>query len=640
MTDSLCTFMLKKIGKMKKLLIVTLILIPSLANSQPDRWQQQVDYTMEIDLDDITHQFKGIQKIIYTNNSPDTLTHIYYHLYFNAFKPGSMMDIRSRTIKDPDNRVRERIFNLKTNEIGFLKVRSLKDETGKNLDHKTEKSDETILEVALHTPILPNTTTEFSMEFDGQVPLQIRRSGRDNAEGISYSMAQWYPKLAEYDYEGWHTNPYIGREFYGVWGNFDVTLKLDAKYVVAATGVLQNPEETGHGYEKSELKVKRPKGKLEWHFKADNVHDFVWAADPDYIHDVVQTDFGLELHFFYQNDTSIIKNWKQLPAYTEKAFRFMNENFGKYPYSEFSVIQGGDGGMEYPMATLIRGNGNLRGLVGVTVHELIHSWYYGVLGTNESLYPWMDEGFTSFASSVVSNYLFQRDVEANPVARQHSAYFSLVESGKEEPMTTHSDHFNENRSYSTSAYSKGATALGQLNYIMGREVFMKAMRRYYNTWKFRHPNLTDFKRVMEKESGLELDWFFEYFIYSTKTIDYAIRTVVAPTNMETEIRIDRIGHMPMPLDILVEYKDGSQEFYYIPMVLMRGEKKPEETTVPRTVLDDWAWTDPVYTFLVATNGRQIQSVEIDPSQRMADIDRSNNRIEINYKMSETIENEK
>jgi hypothetical protein len=252
----------------------------------------------------------------------------------------------------------------------------------------------------------------------------------------------------------------------------------------------------------------------------------------------------------------------------------------------------------------------------------------------------MDEGFTSFASSVVSNYLFQRDVEANPVARQHSAYFSLVESGKEEPMTTHSDHFNENRSYSTSAYSKGATALGQLNYIMGREVFMKAMRRYYNTWKFRHPNLTDFKRVMEKESGLELDWFFEYFIYSTKTIDYAIRTVVAPTNMETEIRIDRIGHMPMPLDILVEYKDGSQEFYYIPMVLMRGEKKPEETTVPRTVLDDWAWTDPVYTFLVATNGRQIQSVEIDPSQRMADIDRSNNRIEINYKMSETIENEK
>ncbi|MEO0330447.1 MAG: M1 family peptidase, partial [Bacteroidota bacterium] len=196
---------------------------------------------MEIEMNVGTNQLGGTQTLVYYNNSPDTLNRIFYHLYFNAFQPGSMMDVRSRTIADPDRRVMDRILYLDEDGIGYQRVSSLKQD-GKNLNYEMVG---TILEVALNEPILPGKKSTFEMEFTAQVPLQIRRTGRDNAEGIRYSMAQWYPKMAEYDEHGWHSNPYIGREFYGIWGDFDVKITIDSSYVVASTGILQNPEEIG-----------------------------------------------------------------------------------------------------------------------------------------------------------------------------------------------------------------------------------------------------------------------------------------------------------------------------------------------------------------------------------------------------------
>jgi len=207
------------------------IFIPTKA--QTDRWQQRVSYTMEVEMDEKKHQFEGSQKLVYTNNSPDTLNKVFYHLYFNAFQPNSMMDVRSRNLPDPDRRVRDRIFHLKEDEIGYQKVNSLKQD-GKSISYDVEG---TVLEVTLATPILPNSTVTFDMEFEAQVPKQIRRSGWKNSEGIEYSMAQWYPKLAEYDYKGWHAHPYIAREFYAPWGDFDVKITMDSKYVIAGTGV-------------------------------------------------------------------------------------------------------------------------------------------------------------------------------------------------------------------------------------------------------------------------------------------------------------------------------------------------------------------------------------------------------------------
>ncbi len=607
--------------------LMTLCLLASLGSvkAQYGYWQQEAAYTMEIDMNVDTHQFEGTQALVYTNNSPDTLNKVFYHLFFNAFQPGSMMDVRSRTLEDPDRRVRDRIFYLQEDEIGFQKILSLQQD-GDDLEYQVSG---TVLEVTLNEPILPGETSTFDMEFLGQVPLQIRRSGRDNAEGIDYSMTQWYPKMAEYDYEGWHANPYIAREFHGIWGSYDVKITIDSAYVVAATGYLQNPTEIGHGYQEAGQRVKRPRGeKITYHFKAEQVHDFMWAADPDYKHTTAQVPDGPKLHFFYQTDT-LAENWEKLPEFTVKAFQYMNEHFGKYPYNKYSVVQGGDGGMEYPMATLITGHRSLRSLVGVTVHELIHSWFQMLLGTNESLYPWMDEGFTTYATNRTMAHLFGgsgRQVQAG----SYGGYFALVESGKEEPMTTHSDHYSTNRAYGLASYSKGAVFLEQLSYVIGQEAFERGMKRYFNEWKFKHPNPTNFKRIMEKESGIELDWYHQYFVNTTRTIDYGIKSV-EDKGESTHVTLERIDKMPMPLDVLVTYKNGEQELFYIPLRIMRGEKA-NDTDYSRTLMQDWPWVFPTYLMIVPRNVDEIESIEIDPSGRMADINRSNN----SYPGSESI----
>lgn len=590
------------------------------AQAQHGYWQQRADYTMEVDFDVEKHQYTGTQKLVYTNNSPDTLDRVFYHLYFNAFQPGSMMDVRSRTIEDPDRRVGDRIFSLKEDEIGYLNVKSL----SQNKKGVKYQQVGTILEVQLDKPILPGKQATFEMEFEGQVPVQIRRSGRDNAEGVDYSMAQWYPKMSEYDIEGWHANPYIAREFHGIWGDFDVTINIDKDYVVAGTGYLQNPEEIGHGYQEEgkEVKQKVKKGKLSWHFKAPQVHDFVWAADPDYQHDRIRVNDELEVHFFYLSDVNQ-KNWEQLQPKTADLFRIMNTHFGKYPYKSYSVIQGGDGGMEYPMATLITGGRSFNSLLGVTIHEVIHSWYQMVLATNEAKYAWMDEGFTSYAQDYVTD-IMEENEPGSSVLSSYRSYFYLVNMGSEEPLTTHADHFHTNRAYSIGAYVKGAMVPSQLSYIIGQEKMMEGMRRYFNTWKFKHPTDRDFKRVMEKTSGIELDWFFEHWVGSTNTIDYGIGDIVAD-GQHTTISLERIGRMPMPLEVLVTYKDGSKERHYIPLRIMRGEKTFAESTEEKVIQHaDWPWTYPTYSLTINRPLSAISQVEIDPSQRMADIERGNN----------------
>ncbi len=595
--------------------LITLNLVAITTKAQPSRWQQAVSYEMEIDMDVENHQFTGTQKLTYINNSPDTLYKVFYHLYFNAFQPNSMMDVRSRNLPDPDKRVKDRILHLKEDEIGYQKVKKLT-QNGAKLKYEVEG---TILKVTLDKPILPNSSTLFSMDFEAQVPVQIRRSGWMNAEGIEYSMAQWYPKMAEYDYKGWHSHPYVGREFYAPWGDFDVKLNIDSKYVVAGTGVLMNADKIGFGY--AEKKTKKTPKKFAWHFKAENVHDFVWAADPDYKHDIIKiSGDGPEIHFFYQPESDeLVANWKKLQESVKKAYPFMEKNFGKYPYSTYSIIQGGDGGMEYPMSTLITGKRNFQSLLGVTIHEMMHTWYQMILATNESYYAWMDEGYTSYASSLTSGYLADKDFTLSP----YDGYFNLVKAGAEESLSTHSDHFNSNRAYGIGSYGKGAISIHQLGYIIGQDVMRKGLLKYYNTWKFKHPNLNDFVRIMEKESGLELDWYYEYWVNSTKIIDYGIESV-ENLNGKSIVKLQRVGKMPMPIDIEVTYEDNTKEMFYIPLGLMRGEKA-NETALKRTQLQDWPWTHPTYEFEV--KGKKIKTIEIDPSQRMADLNRENNKLQ-------------
>ena len=612
----------------KSALILILFCSSLIVSAQPDRWQQKIAYNINVDMNVVTNQFKGVEKIDYWNNSPDTLDRVFFHLYWNAFQPNSMMDVRSRELgktilgtdrngndfHDWDDRVKDRIQHLQPNEIGYDSAVYVK------LNGINQKLiyHETILEVELKTPLLPHSKNSFEVSFNCQVPIQIRRSGRDNAEGIRYSMSQWYPKMVEYDYQGWNANPYIAREFYGVWGDYNVNISIDKNYMLAGSGTIQNPNEVGYGYQAENVRLKAPLGKnLTWKFAAQNVHDFVWAADTAYAMIKKQIPNGPLFYFVYKKVDSLQSAWENVANTIEKAYPFIAKKFGAYPYKNYSFIQGGDGGMEYPMATLVKSAS-----VGTAIHEFMHSWYQGMMGTNESLYPWMDEGFATYAELRTTAWLKQDTGFA--FINSYNSYFRIVRSGKEEALSTHADHYNTNYAYGVASYSKGSMYLSQLGYIVGEENLDKILLEYYNEWRFKHPNPNDFVRIAEKISGIELQWFNQYWINTTRTIDYAIGDINM-NGSNASITLKRIGLMPMPVDVLITYKDGTEELHYIPMNLMYGTK-PAENSIKRMVEPEWKWVDPEYVFNCTKPVTDIKSIEIDPSQRMADVNRVNNKI--------------
>jgi hypothetical protein len=582
-------------------------------------WQQHVDYTMDVKMDVNTFNYEGTQKLIYTNNSPDNLEQVFYHLFYIAFQPGSEMDVRSMTIADADTRVGDRISKLQKEDFGFLNVVSL---TQNKIPLKYTTSG-TVLEVQLNEPIKSGESAIFEMRFEGQVPPVIRRAGKNSQEGVALSMAQWYPKMAEYDFEGWHADPYIGREFHGVWGDFDVKLTLDKNYTVGGTGYLQNPNEIGHGYGTKE--TKNDSDLLTWHFVAPNVHDFTWAADPNFVHDTLQVPDGPMLHFLYKKSLKrkYKKRWKDLQIPASEIMQYYSKNVGKYPYDQYSVIQGGDGGMEYGMCTLITGERTFEGLLGVTAHEIGHTWFQFLMASNESKHPWLDEGFAEYTCTLIENSVLGLET-SEPMKRHFNRYYDLALSGKEQPMSTHADRFAYNKSYSISTYSKGALVLAQLRYIIGEENFWESLKKYYNDWAFKHPTPNDFMRCAEKTSGMELEWFLTDWTQTTNTIDYGVKDAVALEG-QTIVTLERIGLMPMPVEVQLLMKDGRKKEYYIPLQMMRGERPLRNN---ETLLEDWAWAYPEYRFTVDVNPAKIESITIDVNKETADINKENNQLKI------------
>ena len=591
------------------------VLICYFSGFSQNYWQQSVDYKMNVEMNVEDYTYTGEQQLTYTNNSPETLHKVFYHLYFNAFQPGSEMAERVNNGKDKNTRFNVNIDSINYNQQGYLKVYDLKQD-GKSIQSVLSG---TILEVTLIEPIKPGNSTIFSLNFEGKVPDLIRRSGKNSSEGVALSMAQWYPKMAEYDYEGWNAEPYLGREFHGVWGNFDVRITLNKKFTVAASGYLQNPEEIGHGY--SERKGKAKKKKLSWHFYAPNVHDFTWSADPNYIHDTFLGPNGVELHFFYVDNPKYNSTWKKLQPKTAELMEFFNKRLGEYPYKQYTVAQGGDGGMEYAMMTLITGNRSYESLLGVTAHELAHSWFQHVLATNEMKYEWMDEGFTTYISTLAVEEMLNKK-SLFPFSSSYDNYFYLVSSGKEEPQQTNANRYIYNMAYEISAYSKGAIFLAQLGYIIGESKLNKTLKSYFEEFKFKHPTPNDFRRVAERISGIQLKWYLTDWTQTTNTIDYAIKSI-DENSENTNIRLKRVGNMPMPLDVLVKFEDGSTSVYYIPIPLMRGEKE-SPYKLDWVVLEDWAWAYSEYQIEINKAKGKVSEVLIDPSFYMADINRENN----------------
>jgi hypothetical protein len=492
---------------MKKVVALWLVFIGTTAHAQ--YWQQKVDYTIEVKLNDKDKTLDGFEKIIYTNNSPDTLRYIWFHVWPNAFK-------NDRTAFN-DQRLENgstSFYFAPKEKRGYINKLDFKANgiTAKVEDHP-EHID--IIKIVLPKPLLPKQQITITTPFHVKLPSYFSRSGyQDDA----FQIAQWYPKPAVYDQKGWHPMPYLDQgEFYSNFGSFDVRITLPKNYVVAATGELQDQDEkswlkglvqsnknNSSNEEKPKLSLKKeiPPSSSELktlHYKQSNVHDFAWFADKTFLidQDTCRLSSGriIEVYSFY---TPIQRNiWKNSIQLTKDALRFLSEEVGEYPYDIMSVVQGPassfSGGMEYPTITLISPAISPKVLDQIIAHEVFHNWFQQILATNERTHPWMDEGLTSFYEDKYMTEKYGPQGRGSELLLQTKAFRKT-----DQPIETPAHEFSS-VNYGVVAYHKTAEWLRFLEEKYSKEAIRKMIRHYYDQWKFRHPYPEDFIAVAKAD---------------------------------------------------------------------------------------------------------------------------------------------
>lgn len=612
---------------MLKPLVTAFLLAGSIANAQLSPYYQQfAKYKMEIDVDAERFTYSGKQRLEYTNNSPDELKTVYFHLYWNAFRPGSMMDQRVQNQgKNADSRLQKdgvsRLATIPKDQEGAQNIHWIK-QGGKLLKYEIQG---TIMKVELAQSIKPNSTTTFEMEWDANIPMQIRRAGRNNREGIDMTMTQWYPKIAEYDYDGWAAFDYLGREFHAPFSDFDVNIKINKDYIIGAGGTLENASQV-KGYTAGAKVIPDKNGKVDWHFTAKKILDFAWAADRDYTVETFRAENGPQVFYVYQKSEKT-KFWEETKPYVSKFYTIMEQNFGKYQYPTYTFIQGGDGGMEYGMCTMILGESkNLEGLLGLMAHEAGHSWNQQIMAYNESMRPWMDEGFTSYYEDLVMHQLLPNPQNKNAFSGNLKGYINFTKKGIEEPAVWLGDHHDNGSAYTYASYIKGELFLVELGYILGEETLRSSMKEFFETWKLKHPSERDLMHILQKNSGMDLKWFQNYWINTTKTIDYGIKSAETDGN-STKITIVNNGSVPMPIDFSVKTKSGTHN-YHIPTSLTHVWKKSDSSFKNFKTLDFWPWTQKEFSVIIPVNKSAITSIAIDESGRLADVNPADNILEL------------
>ena len=629
------------------------------ANKKPssDYWQQDVAYKIHATIDEKTDIISGIEELSYWNNSPDTLKVVYFHLYQNAFQPHSYYDnLYHNNGRSPEYGKYEE-QGLGTT-IDFI---SLNGETVETT------LDNTILIVHLNEAILPNTKHTFNINFktyydNGGVR---RRMKYFNSFGKKqYNGCHWYPRIAAYDKKfGWTTDQHLGREFYGDFGSFDVTLNFANDYVVAATGKLQNEEEVLPPDLREKLDIKnfadKPWGekpsvitpyeegvRKEWHFYAENVHDFAFTANPNYRIGEAEWN-GIKTYAFVQEPHA--SKWQNAAEYTAKVIQIYSEDIGMYGYHKMIVADAQDG-MEYPMLTL--DGGSDPGYRGLLAHEVGHNWFYGMMNSNETYRAFMDEGFTQFltswaqekidgiytvispsSSKYINKFREPREVKEDEV---YYGYMRDAVLGNDPQLNTHSDGFNGALRHGGGyghVYYKTAAMLYNLQYVLGDDLFLEAMQYYFKKWSFAHPYPEDFRQSIIEYTHADLNWFFDQWLETNKTIDYGIGKIKRVKGAQNTFTINfkRKGRMQMPLDFQIKDKEGRTFDFYIPNQYF--EKETDATT-----LGKWTGWDKLYPSYQATvsipeayEGKKvkIKDVVIDPTERLADANIFDNRIRDN-----------
>ena len=602
-------------------------------NKMPHKayWQQDVYYNIKATIDEETDIITATEQLTYTNNSPDELDVVYFHLYQNAFQPDSYLDeLQSQNGENP-----------KYGKYESQKLGTIIDKMTVNGINVITELDNTILKVYLPTTLKPNMSITFDIKFktyfdDGDVR---RRMAIFNSWGYKhYNGVHWYPRICVYDAKfGWTRDQHLGKEFYGNFGAYDVELDFSSDFVVEATGFLLNREEVLPKELREKLDIKNFKDKpwksspsvitpykkgerKIWKFHAENVHDFAFTADPTYRigeawwKDKVCYSLAQEPH---------ASRWQNAAEYAAKCIQVFSEDFGMYTYHKMIVADARDG-MEYPMLTLDGGEDpQYRGLL---VHEIGHNWFFGQVGNNETYRALLDEGFTQFLTAwglikIDGDYLVEnKDInkykahfETPTKAIDSRVYFAYINDAtkyNDPVISTHSDHFDGALGHGGGyrhVYYKTAAMLYNLQYVLGDELFLDAMKHYFATWKIAHPYNEDFRNSIIQYTKVDLNWFFDQWLETTKRIDYSVKV------KDNVVTFNRKSGMQMPIDFRVIAKNGDTHDYHIPNNWFI--KKTDATILAKW--HGWDLLHPEYsTSIDVPSG--IAEVIIDPTNRLAD----------------------
>jgi hypothetical protein len=607
-------------------------------------WQQDVYYNIEATLNDTYNIIIGKEHLTYWNNSPDTLKEAFFHLYQNSFQPGSYMDDLYK-----GNNITPFYGGYEKNGLGTLIKVFMVDNKEARI-----RINYSIMQVFLDKPIPPGGKADFDIEFNtyfdsGSVRRRMKMFTHDGVK--QYDGVHWYPRISVYDRKfGWTTDQHLGREFYGDFGTYDVSLTLPSEYVLDGTGILINkdkvmPQSLRDKLDIKNFKNKNPNEKVSiiterngstktWKFHAENVHDFAWTADPSYR--IAETYWnGIQCIGLAQE--RVAAKWQNSAEYTARIIETYSKDIGMYAYPKIIVADARDG-MEYPMLTLCGGKDP--DYHSLLAHEVGHQWFFGMVANNETYRALMDEGFTQFLTVWCINKLdgevtpglprnfYVRDFYHKATVRDESLYLPYLKSaiqGENVTLNTHSDDFNGAIGHGGGyglVYYKTGTMLYNLQYVLGDDLFLKAMQHYFDQWKMAHPYPEDFRNSVIQFTHVDLNWFFDEWLETSKTIDYSIQKVKkGDSSGKYTIEFLRKGKMQMPIDFTVINTAGEKFNYYIPNTYFT--KKTDATVLPMWF--GWDKLRPTYNADITINGK-LKDVIIDTTRRLADIFEPDNHI--------------
>lgn len=591
----------------------------------PRYWQQRVSYRIDVELDPSTSMIQGAEEITYRNLSPDTLDAMVLHLYQNLFSQGVQ---RTRTVPVTGGMEIERVT------VAGRDARSVGAGIG-SVPGAAYQIEGTVMYVRLPRPLPPGDSVGLHIAWRFRVPPPgAPRMGR--IDEVVYNIAQWYPQVAVYDdVEGWHTWPYLGNgEFYLEYGDFDVSITVPEGWLVAATGVLQNPDEvlTEVARERLRIAVSRdtiiqvvtaddfgpgratqraPGGQLTWRYVGTNVRDFAWATSNRYLWDATRAvlpdadgdgrDEVVPVHAFYRPEA---RAWREAARYTRHSLTFHAERWRPYIYPQMTSVEGPIGGMEYPMIVFVRAFPDPLTLYSVINHEVAHEWFPMMVGSKEPSYAWQDEGLGTYIENLATQDFFP---DYSAFAEDMGRYLAFAGTEDETPMMRHADLFPSYGSFVVAAYSKPAVMLRALGAVIGEATLHDAIREYARRWTLRHPYPLDFFETVESVAGRDLDWFWYPWWYTTAVFDQAIAGVSVEGVSGGErvaVTVEDQGGAPLPIELALTLANGETRRAVVPVdVWLAGARRHTE------VVDVPA---------------QVVRVEIDPERVFPDVDRSDN----------------